>query len=50
MAKVVHTLNDFEHIQKLGANFKLPQSAQKNLELTELAQVPMRMTLRSEIN
>jgi hypothetical protein len=50
VAKVVQTLNDFEHVQKLAANFRLCQGAQKNSGLTELAQVPMRRHLVAKIN
>jgi hypothetical protein len=49
VSKVIPTLSDFEHVQKLTAKFRLLQSAQKNPRLTELAQVPMRRHLLAKL-
>jgi hypothetical protein len=49
VSKVVPTLSDFDHVQKLTANFRLLQSAQKNPGLTELTQVPMRRHLLAKL-
>jgi hypothetical protein len=39
VSEVVQTLGDFERVQKLAANFRLHQSAQKNPGITELGWV-----------
>jgi hypothetical protein len=49
VSKVVPSLSDFEHIQKLTANFRSLKSAQKNPGLTELAQVAMRRHLPDKL-
>jgi hypothetical protein len=49
VSKVVPSLSDFEHVQKLTANFRSLQSAQKNPALTELAQVAMRRHLPTKL-
>jgi hypothetical protein len=49
VSKVIPSLSDFEHVQKLAANFRSLQSAQKNPALTELAQVAMRRHLPTKL-